>query len=288
MREVFLEKFSLTSYPIYEFGNGLGPSLTITAGLHGDEQTSVFLAHQLIEHLREIEVHGRIKIIPNCNPTAFKNRNRVSPYDKLDLNRIFPGKCDGTTSEILASSIWQEVQDTEYLVDLHCCGIYGSLYTYTLHQEYDHQKELARALGISTVVSGGTAGQLILEANKIGKKAILIEIPGGQPDGMINLAGANECYQALIRFLTFLGILNEITSPGKEVTFYGRIHTLKSSDFGLFLPIVQPGDHCEINEILGTLNGIAVNAPFKGVILAVNPPRYTFSGERLIRIAPAL
>ena len=52
------------------------------------------------------------------NKAAYFNRTRTSPYDNLDLNRIFPGDKDGSQSMQLAHAIWQETRAADYIIDL--------------------------------------------------------------------------------------------------------------------------------------------------------------------------
>ncbi|MGE7273233.1 succinylglutamate desuccinylase/aspartoacylase family protein [Brevibacillus panacihumi] len=288
MREVQFEPTSLTQFSVFEFGDGQGPSIAITAGIHGEEQTAIHVANLLVKWFMEKPLKGRMKIIPLCNPAAYRHRTRCSPFDGLDLNRVFPGSAEGSPTLQLAHALWKETRDVEYILDLHCCGAYGSVYTVALHEQYPHQRDLAKALGIPTVIhSGGASGQLFLEANRAGQKALLIELPGGQPDGMINLRAAEECFQTVLKYLCHLGMVEGETNSS-PVHFYGKITTLTAPSPGLFLPIAKAGESCQEGEILGTYNGSPVKAPFDGVITAICPPRYSFAGERMVRLSPIL
>jgi predicted deacylase len=60
MREVHFEQTSATSFAVYEFGSDHGPSIAITAGVHGDEQTAIHTAFLLRKELDEQTVRGRV------------------------------------------------------------------------------------------------------------------------------------------------------------------------------------------------------------------------------------
>jgi predicted deacylase len=74
------------------FGEG-APRVFFTGGIHGGEATGIYVAQRVIEFLEENELlKGSVKVLPIANPTAFRHLERSSPYDRLDLNRIFPGR----------------------------------------------------------------------------------------------------------------------------------------------------------------------------------------------------
>lgn len=186
----------------------------------------------------------------------------------------------------LADRLWKETRDVEFLVDIHCCGVDGSTYTLALYEQYPEMKELAEALGIPVVIqSGGQAGQLFVESCHTGQKALIIELPGGQPGGVINAKAAEECCEALNRYLIRLGVL-EGELHQSQVTFYGRINTLLAPHPGLFLPLATAGARCDKGHLLGTFEGHPVIAPFSGVITNLSQARYCFAGERMAGVAP--
>jgi predicted deacylase len=233
-----------------------------------------------------VQKGGRVKIIPICNPAVFRSKTRWSPFDGLDLNRVFPGCAEGSPTEQLAQSLWQQTRGSAHIIDLHCCGAGGSTYTLALYEEYSHLRTAAEALGLPVVIqSGGTSGQLFVESCRTGQDALIIELPGGQPGGTIDLQAAEDCRQAVIRYLIHLGVLEGAASR-LPVHFYGKIATLCAPRPGLFLPGATPGSRCVQGEILGTLEEAPVTAPFDGVITTLRQASYCFAGERLAGVAP--
>ncbi|MFE1625118.1 succinylglutamate desuccinylase/aspartoacylase family protein [Brevibacillus reuszeri] len=286
MREVIFEQTSVTSFTVHEFGNGNGPSVTVTAAVHGDEQTAVHAAMLLMKELELLTINGRVKVIPICNPASFRNRTRVSPFDGIDMNRIFPGSAEGSPTMQLAHALWLETRDAEYLIDLHCIGAGGTTYTLALYKEYPEIRELAESLSLPIVIqSSGVRGQLFVESCQAGQKALIIELPAGQPGGIIDIPAAEECCRAIIRSLRHLGLVNA-ASLGSSVVFYDEITILTAPHPGLFIPEATAGETCAEGDLLGTFDGNPVIAPFSGVITTVSPPRYCFAGESLAGIAP--
>ena len=137
------------------FGEG-APRVFFTGGIHGGEATGIYVAQRVIEFLEENELlKGSVKVLPIANPTAFRHLERSSPYDRLDLNRIFPGRTGSAPSLGVADLIWAEAQDADYIVDLHCCGVWGSSYTLAVYPEFDFARELAGMLAIPRGRGGG-------------------------------------------------------------------------------------------------------------------------------------
>ncbi|CAM3129805.1 succinylglutamate desuccinylase/aspartoacylase family protein [Staphylococcus argensis] len=287
MESITYHEPSLSNFDLYTFGEGKGPELVITAGIHGVEQTAIYTAYQFIDYFTQHPPKGTVRIIPIVNKPAYFNRDRVSPYDRIDLNRIFPGNPSGTQTEQLAHKIWEVTRNADYIIDLHCCGEHGSTYIMSLYSEYDHQYTLARKLGIENIVhTGGARGQLFLEACHEGQQAMLIEMKGGQPDGVVDVSTADSTFKKLKDLFRYTGnIPSENDVEDKYVQFHHKMTTMKSNRHAFFRPYMSAGTRCKKGDILGMLDNEKVQAPFDGYIAAINRPRYCFSGERMVRIA---
>jgi predicted deacylase len=109
--------------PILALDSGVaGPEVVITANIHGDETTGLAAIHRLAETLGgDGLARGRVTLFPTLNPAGLAAATRAVPGDGSDLNRAFPGKAKGRTSERLARRIWQEITEISpsVLVDLH-------------------------------------------------------------------------------------------------------------------------------------------------------------------------
>ncbi|RWD26568.1 MAG: peptidase M14 [Mesorhizobium sp.] len=109
--------------PVLSLNKGEGPRLLITAGIHGDEFEGPIVALRLIDWLIEAQTCGRVLIAPMLNPTALEAWSRRSPVDRLDLNRVFPGRPNGSISERTASAVSELLLPTVDMVfDLHSFG----------------------------------------------------------------------------------------------------------------------------------------------------------------------
>src|SRR4051794_27566064 len=108
-----------------------GPTLGIIAGIHGDEYEGPEAARALLDELDPAELRGGIICAPVANVAAYEDFHRVGPIDHQDLNRVFPGKSDGSLTERVAAALVREVvEQCTTLLDLHSAGFAYDLYPY--------------------------------------------------------------------------------------------------------------------------------------------------------------
>src|SRR6266852_9260597 len=102
-------------------GKVSGPTVLVTAGIHAAEYTGIEAAIRLGRAIDPRKVRGRVVIIPLLNRPGFYERSiYVNPEDNDNMNRVFPGRADGTWSERFAHHLLNEIiVRSEYAVDLH-------------------------------------------------------------------------------------------------------------------------------------------------------------------------
>lgn len=105
----FLEVPDTTARMPLTLVNGVeeGPTLLITAGIHGGEYPSIEATIRLAAALDPGAVSGEIILMPLVCPEAFHARVQyVLPADGKNVNRQFPGNALGTVSERIAHIRW--------------------------------------------------------------------------------------------------------------------------------------------------------------------------------------
>lgn len=290
-KRVELEAYNPHELEYFHFGQeGAHPHVLITAGIHGGEATGIWVARELIKWLEGQKLRGSVTVLPVANPAAYRKLTRCSPYDELDLNRIFPGEPEGTPSMVLANNIWEHAKGADFIVDLHCCGIYGSDYTLALWEQFPFAKELAAQIDIPVIVqSGGTRNQLFVEACYQNIPAVIIELAGGQfgnGGGLLDRASGERGFTAMSNLLIRLGVV-EGTAPAVAPRFYGKLQEVRAMQAALWSPAVAPGAPVAEGQVMGHLDGEAVVSPATGVATAVRLDSYVFPGFTLIMVAPA-
>ncbi len=109
--------------PITVIKNGEGPTALLTGGNHGDEYEGPIALWSLTRDLHPESINGRVIIIPAMNYPAFKAGKRTSSIDGGNMNRAFPGKPDGTITEITADYFNRVLLPlSDYVLDIHSGG----------------------------------------------------------------------------------------------------------------------------------------------------------------------
>src|SRR5580658_9164019 len=99
-----------------------GPTLALIAGNHGYEYPPILALQELRTQIDEATLSGTVIMVHVANMPSFLGRTvYFSPVDGKNLNRVYPGKPDGTVSERIAHAITTEViEKADYVLDLHC------------------------------------------------------------------------------------------------------------------------------------------------------------------------
>jgi predicted deacylase len=99
-----------------------GPVLALIAGNHGYEYPPILALQKLRPEINAKKLAGAVIMVHVANMPSFLGRTvYFSPIDQKNLNRVYPGKKDGTVSDRIAYAITTEViERSDYLLDLHC------------------------------------------------------------------------------------------------------------------------------------------------------------------------
>ncbi|PVU98477.1 hypothetical protein BB559_001525 [Furculomyces boomerangus] len=111
-------------------GVGEGPVVGITAALHGNELNGIPLIHRLFTEIKPNELFGTLVAVPVSNTPGY-NLSQRGFSDGTDLNRVMPGRADGSSPQVWAYNLMNNiVKNFEYLLDLHTAsrGRVNSLY----------------------------------------------------------------------------------------------------------------------------------------------------------------
>lgn len=231
-----------------------GPTVGITAGIHGDELLPVELVRRVVEAIDPSELRGRIVAIPLANPLAFETLTRHTPTDMHNLNRVFPGEAGGWITEVLAKALTDYlVPEIDVLLDLHAGGAVPTVdYVYALND-----LSLSRSFLFPTMYRGssyaGSLGTHVIEA--AGKPVVVAEIGGGsQHDDDYLRRGFDGVMNALRRLGSFPGDV----VPAPRQTLLTKMQILRPSHGGILEPKVSAADlRSEVPG--GTLLGVTRN-----------------------------
>ena len=126
-------------------GRQPGPTLLVSAALHGDEIIGVEIIRRLLRQPALRGLNGVLLAIPVVNVHGFLHQTRYLP-DGRDLNRSFPGSSRGSLAARVADKFLTVLGRCDYAVDLHT----GARHRANLPQiRVDLEDEPSKALGMS-------------------------------------------------------------------------------------------------------------------------------------------
>ncbi len=266
-------------------GHTPGPTLCLTAGIHGDELNGTETVRRVVTELSPEELAGTILALPIANVHGFRNQSRFLP-DRRDLDRHFPGSIDGSAASRIARAIFDGlIRHCDALVDLHS----GSFRRTSLpHVRGDFRlprtRELARGLGTSVAIDRiGPEGSLERESSRLGIPTVVFESGESlrlQP-GVIE-----EAERSILSLLDHLEMRTSAarTPPPNALEFFEEASWLRVNHGGVFMPAVELSDIVEEGAILATvydpLGGrrAAVRASRRGKVLGMALPQVVLPG----------
>jgi hypothetical protein len=271
-------------------GANPGPTLCITAAIHGDELNGVEIARAVFEAADPDELSGTLIALPIVNVWGFRSGNRYLA-DRRDLNRAFPGSTSGSMAGRIAHAVFDRViRHCFALIDLHT----GSDERTNLPQiradlDNDRVSELAMHFDIGVVIGGGgPAGSLRGAANAAGIHAILYEAGGPGRFESDEIARGIEGVTNVMEYLRILGDLPPEPDP-QDV--FARTHWVRATGGGIFLTPLQPGAHVKQGEVLGVVTDPMTNrkdsieAPMEGTLVGMAYSQVVLPGFGLFHIA---
>lgn len=267
--------------PYFELiGATPGPHLTVLAGIHGAEYSSIAAAKKFIAEVKDQEIIGRITVVPIVNILAFWARVPfVIPVDHENLNRAFPGNQYGSFTEIYAFHIFEKfIKGSDFLLDMHAGDIPESLEPFTIFEESaveDRSLAMAKAYGLKHIVRQRAAGLVVAgsssaTAASVGIPAITAE--SGQ-NGILDPQAVDRHLAGLINLCRTLGVLAGKSWADREHKIYDGWNWLRAEKAGWWQPAKSPGELVKAGDSLGTLSDLwgevfaNVVAPQDGIVL---------------------
>ncbi len=290
--------------PIMQIKNGSGPTALITGANHGDEYEGPVALFNFAGRTEFDDIQGRVIVVPAMNYPAFQVASRVSPIDGVNLNRTFPGRADGTPTQILANYFSQTLLPmADYVLDIHSGGKTLDFVPFSAsHQLEDKAQEekcraAMRAFGAPYYVSLleiDSGGMYDTQAEEMGKVFVTTELGGCGTTRVETIAIAKR---GVDNFLIHADILNGELRHGEEqpmclnMTSDEAYHFSKHS--GLIEPCVNLGDHVKKGDLIARIHIIErttmppyeYHAQCAGMIISRHVPSLVKMGDCLNVVA---
>ena len=286
--------------PIISIRNGSGPTALMISGTHGDEFEGPSALMRLVDQIDIKDINGQIIIIPALNAPAIRESSRVSPLDRGNLNRAFPGNPTGDVTQQIAYHIETELLPiADVVVDLHSGGKASFFSPCTLATRtkdktlYKKNLTLAKVFGLPLIWVLGDfndSRSLNSAAARAGIPMIATELGGG---GGVDPDITNTTEKGLYNLLKHTGILPEdphMLDSNTMVELVSNNHSVISPGEGVFDRKVSAGDIIKKGQLAGQIHytleprrrseNIFFNS--NGIVLAHTNRGYVKRGDMLL------
>jgi predicted deacylase len=265
-------------------GAEAGPTLLADGCVHGNELVGAISIPRLAQSLDPKKLRGTFIGVPVVNLPAFEGLSYTTPDDSLNLCASFPGKADGTITERIAYTYFNEIiSRANYYISMHGAPVTFVNTTAVLVADpaqlsseskkmskkvADKSMDLAKVFGLSEIwlPAWYEDGNPVIQAARIG-------IPGIQPElgnGGDWSARGEEYIEGNIRGITnvmkHLGMTDGkpegVPKKWEVYAVYSSAKDLAAKHGGIWTPKRKLGSQVKKGDILGT-----ITSPFTGELL---------------------
>lgn len=278
-----------------------GPRISFIAGLNGDELNGLYIAWKLIRYFRENPTalkKGSIRILPAANPIATNLASHEWPFDKSDLNKMFPGYDKGETIQRIAAILFNEIKDSDYIINFHTITeMVQELPQVRLFDPNHKFEELAKEFGLKLVWKRAATHPIqktffSAQMGSLGIPSFAIHLGAAR---RMNPYLAASTFDGILHFLKSLGVIEDSPPPPNTeilVCENHNLHEVYSPDAGLFMIETQLGAELKKGDILGRIidpitgdEALRVESPVSGLLSTIRIHPLTYEGNLLARIA---
>lgn len=253
------EGIQLASPVLIVNGSRPGPTLCLTAAVHGDELNGIEMVRRVMHELRPNRLSGAVIGVPIVNLQGFKSGTRYLP-DRRDLNRYFPGNPHGSAASRIAFSFFTEiVSHCTALVDLHTGSFErANLPQLRANMSIPDVATLTEGFGSTVIINSvPRAGTLRHEATKAGIPTVTLEAGG---PARLEPSEVKHGVKGIETLLNTLGMVDKISLWGNPEPIYFRTKWIRADRGGILLNEVELGSQVAKGDLLGTISDPITNA----------------------------
>lgn len=272
------------SMRIYGYGfGGTEKTACVVGATRGNEIQQLYVCSQLIKVLKDLEAQGRIAkgrgilVIPCCNSASMNIGRRFWAMDNTDINRMFPGYDQGETTQRIAAGVFSAVQDYAYGIQLASFYMAGDFVPHVRLMDTGYQTtSLANLFGLPYVVVRKPRPYDTTTLNYNWQiwntNAFSVYT---KETAAIDETSARQAVQAILRFLTRMGILHTTIHGGyiAATVHEEDMRVIRADCAGLYRRCCRTGDMVSAGTLLAEIidpyeGGVIrrVTAPCAGVV----------------------
>jgi predicted deacylase len=273
-------------------GSSPGPTLCLSAGIHGDELNGVEVARRIFAQTDPATLKGTLIGLPVINAEGIRTGNR-NMSDRRDLNRSFPGTSGGSAASLVANEVFTLiVQHCDALIDLHTASNNrANVPQIRADVAVPAIRELAVRFGVGIVIGGeGPDKSLRREAAKAGITAIIYE--AGEPLRFQEDEIAHGV-TGVLNAMTYLEMIPSTGAKAPQSRILAKSKWVRANpgQGGFFFPTAKLGAVVIVGDTLGKIVDpftdveYVITSTIAGEIIGMAVPQPVLSGYGLFHIA---
>lgn len=273
-------------------GRRPGPTMFVSAAVHGDEVIGVEIVRRLLRAPSLASLNGTLLAVPIVNAFGFMNHSRYLP-DRRDLNRSFPGNSSGSLAARLANLFLQEVVlRSDVGIDLHSAAIHRTnLPQIRVAPGKPRTIELAEAFGAPLILTSSLReGSLRQAATERDIDVLLYEAGEGL---RFDEHAVRTGVTGILRVMRHVGMISgkQITKPGATSIRSTASNWLRAPAGGLLRTFKTIGEEVTAGTVLGVVSDpfgeseTEIVAPETGLLIGRTNLPIVNEGDGLFHIA---
>jgi predicted deacylase len=273
-----------------------GPTMFVSAAIHGDELNGVEIIRRLLRTLDPQSICGTLLCVPVVNVFGFISRSRYLP-DRRDLNRSFPGAAGGSLAARLAHLFLTEiVKRSQIGIDLHTAAIHriNLPQIRCVFRKRPRCQELGIAFGADVMLeSPERPGSLREAARAAGVDVLSYEGGEGLRFDEFAIRAGVEGITGVMLQVGMLELAETVELPASDRRTPVLINAsswVRSPEGGVFRTTKRIGDTVDVEEVVGHVANpyediaVEVRSTRRGIIIGRTTLPIVNMGDALLNI----
>lgn len=279
-----------------------GPIVSMTGSIHGDEPYGMATINRVLDAVDPARLSGILIGFPIANPLAVMTTSRIATldYERLNLNRVFPGNANGLITERIAAAIFEGgISRANAHLDYHEGG-YDFMAEYLIAHILPDDENVTRAsldltkafgMGIPIYSSAvrpeslriGYGGTSTIQANALAIPAMASELGGA---GRVWPQYLDMGIKGTLNVLDHLGMIEGAkTEVSRKQVISCFSQWPRPTKGGWWTNLVELGQIVEKGEPVGVIRNSfgeiveTLAAPHKSVIFDIRNTAMIMTGE---------
>lgn len=271
-----------------------GPTLFVSAAIHGDEINGVEIVRRLLEHRALRSLRGTLLAIPIVNVHGFLNNMRYLP-DGRDLNRSFPGSPKSSLAGRIAYTFLNDVvAHCDYGIDMHTGARHrGNLPQIRADLQDERTRAMAEAFGAPVMLHAKTRDGSLREVASDENIPVLLYEAGEalRFDEVAIRAGV----AGIINVMRQIGMLPASRSkkPKRKPMVTDQSYWVRATVSGVLRALVPLGAFVQKGDVLAIISDpigdssddVEITAHEEGIVIGRTYLPLIYEGDALFHIA---